>query len=124
MRKVKTPEPDGFAEFWSVWSPHMRHTDGRGDARNAYRKHVLMGMEPQDIIDGAKGFFRFMPEKDKPYVPLAASWLNKEAYPDWAVKEREYQARLAERESNVVSIKPQLPDNHFSRQWERRESKA
>ena len=122
--KLKQAEPEGFPEFWATWLPHARHTDGRGDARNAFRKHILMGADPQDIIDGAKGFFRFMPEKDKPYVPLAASWLNKEAYPDWAVKEREYHARLAERENNVVSIKPQLPEHHFSRQWERRESKA
>ncbi|MFA7282160.1 MAG: hypothetical protein WC100_18915 [Sterolibacterium sp.] len=94
--KVKTSEPEGFADFWQIWQPRMRHTDGRGDARNCYRKHVLMGADPQDIIDGARGFFAFMPEKDKPYVPLAASWLNKEAYPDWAVKWREFQARLAE----------------------------
>lgn len=103
MKKVRTPEPDGFLDFWAVWQPNMRHTDGRGDAREAFRKHILMGADPQDIIDGASGFFRFMPEKDKPYVPLAASWLNKEAYPDWAAKERAFQARQQER-TNVVSI--------------------
>ena len=120
MSKVKTAEPEGFPEFWQVWSPHRRHTDGRGDARNTYRKHILMGALPEDIIDGAKGFFRFMAEKDKPYVPLAASWLNKEAYSDWCEQERAYHRRLAEREqTNVVQMtRAALPDNHFSKRWE------
>lgn len=118
MKKVRTPEPEGFPEFWAVWQPHMRHTDGRGDAREAFRKHILMGADPQDIIDGATGFFRFMQEKDKPYVPLAASWLNKEAYADWAVKERAYQARMAEQSqrANVVSIGPR-GQTAFLKQW-------
>ena len=101
-RTTMAEESPEFKAFWAVWQPHMRHTDGRGDAREAFRKHILMGADPQDIIDGATGFFRFMQEKDKPYVPLAASWLNKEAYADWAVKERAYQARMAER-----SVQPQ-----------------
>jgi len=104
--KIKQAEPEGFPEFWATWLPHARHTDGRGDARNAYRKHLLLGASPQDLIDGAKGFFFFMPEKDKPYVPLAASWLNKEAYPDWAVKWRQFQARLAEREAKRTAPPP------------------
>ena len=122
MRKVNTPEPDGFAEFWTVWQPRMRHTDGRGDARECFRKHILMGADPRDIIDGATGFFRFMQDRDKQYVPLAASWLNKEAYTDWAAQERAYQQRMAEREAktNVVPIKPQ-PKSKFLQDWERRQ---
>lgn len=117
MSKVRTPEPEGFADFWTVWRPHMRHTDGRGEAREAYRKHILMGAEPQDIIDGATGFFRFMPEKDKPYVPLAASWLNKEAYPDWAERERDFRRRSEERPTNVTPIRP-AGQTAFLRQFE------
>lgn len=121
MSKVKVHEPYLFDEFWSVWRPHMRHTDGRGDARERYRKKLLDGADPHDIIDGAKGFIQFMPEKDKAYIPLAASWLNKEAYLDWCEKWRAYQARMAERESNVVAIgAPQYvrPANHFLNKYQ------
>lgn len=102
--KLREEEPEGFADFWNVWRPHMRHTDGRGDARKAYRKHVLDGAEPADIIDGAKAFIRSLTERDKPYIPLAASWINKEAYADWAEREREYQKQLAARSANVVPM--------------------
>lgn len=96
MRKVATPEPEGFEEFWACWMPHRRRTDGRGDARTAYRKHILDGADPQDILDGARGFLRSLTDAERPYIPLAASWLNKEAYADWAEDERNYQRRLAE----------------------------
>lgn len=120
MSKIREIEPEGFDEFWQVWRPHRRHTDGRGDARNTYRKHLLMGALPEDILDGARGFFRFMAEKDKPYVPLAASWLNKEAYADWCEQERAYQARIAEREQqkdNVVPIGHPRGQTRFLREF-------
>ena len=125
MRKVNTPEPDGFAEFWAVWQPRMRHTDGRGDARECFRKHILMGADPRDIIDGATGFFRAMKEEDRKFVPLAASWLNKEAYTDWAAQERAYQAHIAAKsqQSNVVPINA-APKSKFLQDWERREAQS
>lgn len=119
--KAPIQEPEGFAEFWAVWRPCMRRTDGRGDARDTYRKHILAGAMPEDIIDGAKAFLRDMPERDKAYIPLAASWLNKCAYLDWADKEREYQARIAARAENVVQMKPL--SNYkpkFLQEWERK----
>ncbi len=123
MRKVRTPEPEGFIEFWAAWQPMARHTDGRGLAREAFRKQILNGAEPQDIIDGAKWFLRGV--KDKQYVPLSATWLNREPWPDLCGQERAYQARMAEqaqRVDNVTPIRAQLPENHFSRQWERRKA--
>lgn len=117
--KIQLQEPEGFAEFWGIWRPTMRRTDGRGDARDAYRKHILAGALPQDIIDGARAFLRDMPERDKPYIPLAASWLNRESYLDWADKEREYQARLAARAENVVQMKPITTyKSKFLQEWE------
>jgi hypothetical protein len=122
--KVQTQEPEGFADFWAVWRPCMRRTDGRGDARKTYRIHVLNGALPADIIDGAKAFLRDIPEKDRPYIPLAASWLNKEAYLDWAEKERAFQTKVAERAANVVPIRPVITTHKpkFLREWEARQA--
>lgn len=93
-RKVdETPE---FCAFWDTWRPFARHTDGRGEAREVFFQHVRRGADPQDIVDGAKCFFRTMKEKDRDYVPLAATWLNKGAYEDLAIIERAHQQRMAE----------------------------
>lgn len=110
-------EPEGFADFWSVWRPHARHTDGRGIARETFARHIKAGADPQDIIDGAKCFFRTMKDRDREFVPLAATWLNRGAYEDLAETERAYQARISEakqrsserqieQSENVVSISP------------------
>lgn len=124
MKKFIEAEPEGFTEFWTFWRPHMRHTDGKGDAKAAYRKALLRGDLPADILDGAKGFIRNMSDKDRPYIPLAASWLNKESYEAWCDKEREYRARMeqaSQAQENVVQIRPVqavLPANHFSRMYQ------
>lgn len=100
-------EPEGFAEFWDIWRPHMRHTDGRGDARERYRKELLKGSEPQDIIDGAKAFLRnwvTLPKDEQKYIPLAATWLHKESYADWCEKERAFQAKQTAPRENVVQM--------------------
>lgn len=107
-------EPEGFKEFWEqVWRQHARHTDGRGSARDAYAKHLKAGAEPQDIIDGARCFFRTMKDRDRDYVPLCATWLNRGAYEDLAEQERAHQKRLAEIQqrrvqdmTNVVTMQP------------------
>lgn len=126
MSKVRTPEPEGFAEFWAEWRQIARHTDGRGLARETYRKHILDGAEPQDIIDGVKWFARNLTERDRNgFVPLSSTWLNREAYLDFAEKEREFRARQEQRAANVVQMPaPRLPDNHFSRQWEQKQQKS
>lgn len=111
-------EPEGFALFWACWRPHMRHTDGRGDARDRYRKQLLSGADPQDILDGAKAFLRSLPEKDRPYIPLAATWLNKESYADWCEFERKYQAHLAAKSENVVQMRPAISKSKWLQEWE------
>jgi hypothetical protein len=105
-------EPEGFDIFWSqIWRPHARHTDGRGLARETFAKLVKNGADPQDIIDGARCFFRTMKDRDKDYVPLSSTWLNREPYIDLAEQERTYQAAVNERRQrqasqseNVISI--------------------
>lgn len=103
-------EPEGFADFWSVWRPHARHTDGRGLARETFAKQIKNGADPQDIIDGAKCFFRTMKDRDRDYVPLASTWLNRGAFEDLAEQERAYESRRQDRlrakeqPANVVNM--------------------
>lgn len=118
-RTTKADEIPEFVDFWNSWRPHARHTDGRGEARDAFLEHVRFGADPQDMVDGAKCFIRTMRDRDRDYIPLAASWLGKRAYEDLAEQERSYQARIAERQQkirqqaveqspNVVEMKPEL----------------
>lgn len=108
MKKFIQAEPEGFSDFWNLWRPVSRNTDGRGLARETFRKHLLNGAEPQDIIDGAAWFIRNLTEKTRDYVPLSATWLNRESYLDLCDKERAYQAHLqaSQAQENVVPIKP------------------
>jgi len=108
-RITKADETPEFVEFWEgVWRSHARHTDGRGLARAAFFDHVHEeGADPRDIIDGAKCFIRTMREKDRDFIPLASSWLNRKAYEDLAEQERTYQQRVTEakaRNDNVVPM--------------------
>ena len=97
MSKVRIVEPEGFADFWAAWMPYRRKNDGRGDARDCYRKHILMGAEPQDIIDGAKAYLRKLSPEERKFIPLAATWLNRESYADYVEEQREYERKVAER---------------------------
>lgn len=103
MKKVFTTKADEtpeFVAFWDAWRPFMRQTDGRGDARDTFFKHVWAGVDPRDIVDGAKCFLRTLKERD--YIPLAASWINKRAYEDLAMQERAYQLRHGAGNSNIA----------------------
>lgn len=109
--KARITEPDGFSEWWDIWRPISRHTDGRGLARETFRRHVLNGALPQDIIDGTRWFIRSMKDRDREYVPLSSTWLNREAYLDGCEQERTYQARLAEAQAKRTQPSPKpLPE--------------
>lgn len=118
--KVREQEPEGFEDLWQLWLPHSRNSDGRGKARPTYRKWLLAGANPADILDGARYHLRATPEKDKPYIQLLSTYLNDERWKDECLRERAYQARLAERSTNVVAIKPQ-PKSKFLQEWERKQ---
>lgn len=99
MKRIATTKADEtpeFVEFWDIWRKHARHTDGRGDARDTFVLHLKAGAPGRDIVDGAKCFIRTMKDKDRDYIPLAASWINKRAYEDLAPQERQHQAKIAE----------------------------
>jgi len=122
-RKEYSPE---FEAFWKVWQPHMRKTDGKGDANDAFEAYVNAGYTVEDIIDGAKCQIRLLLESGEiKFIQLVKTWLNRRGFEELAVRERAYQARQAERAveaSKPASIaKPKLPDNHFTKLWERGE---
>lgn len=117
----ETPE---FIAYWNIWQPQSRNTDGRALARETFRKQVLRGADPQDIVDGAAWFLRNLSERTKDYVPLSSTWLNREGWDGLCEKEREYRARMeqaSQAQENVVQIRPVqtvLPANHFSRMYQ------
>jgi hypothetical protein len=96
---MKKQEPELFPEFWEIWRKQARHTDGRGLARETFAKHVKNGADPRDIVDGAKAFFRTMKDRDREYVPLSATWINRESYGDLAEMQRAFDAKMAERQT-------------------------
>lgn len=124
MNTSKANESAEFIEYWNIWKPHARNTDGRALAREAFRKQVLRGADPQDIVDGAAWFLRNLSDRNRDYIPLSATWMNREGYDGLCDKEREYRARMeaSQAQPNIVPIrvKAELPANHFSRQWEQR----
>lgn len=121
MTKARTEEPEGFDSFWQIWRPHARHTDGRGLARETFAKHIKAGSAAQDMIDGARYFFRTMKERDREFVPLSSTWLNRGAYEDMAEMERAYQERIQSRPvEQPSSVVVSLPKTHFMRQYEAR----
>lgn len=94
---TKADETPEFQTFWNIWRVHARNTDGRGLARDTFQKQVRAGANPQDIIDGALCFFRTMKEKDREFVPLSSTWLNRGSFEDLALIHREYQARVSQK---------------------------
>jgi hypothetical protein len=112
---TKADETPEFVALWDMWRPLARQTDGRGDARDTFFKHVRAGVDPKDIVDGARYFIRTL--KDREYIPLAASWINKRAYEDLAALERAHQARISEaRSKRVEQIKQDAQEPETSPQ--------
>jgi hypothetical protein len=103
-------EPVGFSEFWNWWRPHMRKNDGRGLARETYAKHLARGAEPQDIADGARWYLASLKERDKEYIPLCATWLNRCAYEDGAILWREMQEKHREFAARAESERKQYQE--------------
>lgn len=100
-------EPEGFAEFWELWRPHKRKNDGRGLARETFAKHVRAGVDPEDIILGAAWFLRTMKERDREYIPLSSTWMNRGLYEDDCVFERKRIEAMQPRQAgNVVEMAP------------------
>lgn len=99
-------EPEGFAEFWELWRSHKRKNDGRGLARETFAKHVRAGVDPEDIILGAAWFLRTMKERDREFIPLSSTWMNRGLYEDDCVFERKRLEAMTKaiRPDNVVHM--------------------
>lgn len=102
--KVKTAEMPGFAEFWSLWLPYSRESDGRGKARQEYEKRLKAGASVDDILDGTRFHLRNL--KDREFIQLASSFLHGERWADLAPRERDYQRRMAERTQQPKAAPP------------------
>lgn len=85
---MKKAEPPFFPDFWSLWRPHARKTDGRKLARETFAKHVREGANPEDIVLGAAWFLRTMKERDREFIPLSSTWMNRGSYEDDCILER------------------------------------
>jgi hypothetical protein len=112
-------EPEGFNQFWLFWRDHKRHTDGRGKCRKEYARQLAEGATPEDILLAAQWHVRNT--KDRAFIPLAATWLNSEAWADEAPKERAFQ-EYKPAVQNVVPIKP--PKTAFLIEFERKQNEA
>jgi len=123
MTKLHEHEPEGFETLWTLWRDHARKTDGRGKARPTYRKWLLEGAEPQDMIDGARWHIRSLSERDKPYINLLSVYLNSERWVDECESERAFQARQAEKQSNVVNITQPVTRSKFGIEWDRQQAR-
>lgn len=112
----KADETPEFILFWDAWRPYARDTDGRGAARDAFLTHVKAGSDPMDIVEGARFFLRSI--KDKQFVPLVQTWLNRRAFEDMAEQERSYQQRVNQRiERPASAVVVNLPANHFMNKY-------
>lgn len=100
-------EHPAFIAFWeNHWRKHSRPTDGRKAARETFMKHVKEGADPQDIVDGAAWFIRNLKDSDKQFIPLASTWLNRGAYEDMCLLERDYQQKRADAAKQREAPKP------------------
>lgn len=105
---MRKHEPPFFDAFWSLWKPHARKTDGRKLARETFAKHVREGADPEDIAFGAAWFLRTMKERDREFIPLSSTWMNRGSYEDDCILERariEKMAAIEARPSNVLPMR-------------------
>lgn len=132
-------EPEGFADFWTLWRPYARKNDCKGDAREAFRKALERGHNPEDIVLGAAWHLRTLTsEEDRKFIQLAATWINKGGFEDKCDDERRHRAAIEQyrlkqtrgvvveavgrpseaEHAALVARRIVLPDNHFSKRWQ------
>jgi hypothetical protein len=112
-------EPEGFDAFWTFWREHKRHTDGRGKCRKEYQRQLNEGALAEDLLLAAKWHVRNT--KDLAFIPLAATWLNSEAWIDECEKERAFQSRQTQQpRENVVQMARPASKSKWLEDWEKK----
>lgn len=77
---VRNAHPDDTEEFVTFWNAYPRKV-AKGAARQAF-KRALKKVDYHEIMTALADFRRVMAEKDKQYIPHAATWLNQERWED------------------------------------------
>lgn len=110
-----------FIAFWTLWRDFQRSTDGRAKARPAYQQMIEAGADPADILAGARWYLRNLKPEERPYIPLASSWLRSERWADDCILERQHEQRKAASGtgSNVTPIQ-RTGQTVFLREWNAR----
>jgi hypothetical protein len=72
---------DGFEEFWSVY-PQRDGDNPEAPARDAWRKAVAAGADPQAVISAARAYAAAKAGHERRYVASAARWLGEARWKD------------------------------------------
>jgi len=73
-----------FDEFWRVY-PKRRGVNPKQPARKEFERYVRHGVDPRDILEGARLYGAECDEEGKtgsPYVAHARTWLHQERWKD------------------------------------------
>lgn len=122
-------EPEGFDAWWAIWRPHRRKSDARDKACEAFRKAVLRGADPDALAVAARWHIDHLSERDRPYIQLAASYLNGGGWKDDLADKADYEARIAKarerasQPSNVQQLRPSDYKTPFLRAYEAQQAK-
>lgn len=75
---------DGFDEFWECFPSRSPHQNPKKPARQKFGAAVKRGVNPQDIIDGAKRYAAYVEAEgtDPKFIAQAVTWLNQERWQD------------------------------------------
>jgi len=81
LRPVAQPEYDAFEMFWQAY-PKRSGENPKKPAREKFERAVAKGVDPEDIIAGARRYARQSIDTEPQYIPMAKTWLNQERWKD------------------------------------------
>jgi quinol monooxygenase YgiN len=78
--KAKVDIESAFAEFWAAYP----RKEAKGAARKAFAAIIESGIDPAELIDGARRYAMLRSGEDPKYTKHAATWLRAECWTDEA----------------------------------------